>query len=201
MANVKLTKNELKRQKDMLARFNRYLPTLQLKKQQLQMVIRQVEAEIKARREEREEIANDIHRWVELFGEDLTLEELVVIEKVETDEGNIAGIDIPVFQSVTFQDIRWDLYAYPLWTDTAVDRLKKLVTLDAEIAILEEQRWLIAEELRITTQRVNLFEKVMIPETKENIRQIQIYLGDQQTAAVVRGKMAKNNIVKREATG
>ncbi|MFW5828517.1 MAG: V-type ATP synthase subunit D, partial [Alkalispirochaeta sp.] len=35
-------------------------------------------------------------------------------------------------------------------------------------------------------------------ETKENIRMIRIYLGDQQTAAVVRGKIAKRNLVKAE---
>ena len=42
MARIKLTKNELKTQKDNLKRFNRYLPTLVLKKQQLQMEIQKV---------------------------------------------------------------------------------------------------------------------------------------------------------------
>ena len=46
MAAVKLTKNEQKKQKDQLKQFQRYLPTLQLKKQQLQMVIRQIEQEV-----------------------------------------------------------------------------------------------------------------------------------------------------------
>ena len=38
---------------------------------------------------------------------------------------------------------------------------------------------------------VNLFEKVKIPEAKENIRIIRIFMGDQQTAAVARSKIAK----------
>lgn len=71
-----------------------------------------------------------------------------------------------------------------------------MAAFDAEIEVLREQLRLLGEELQITTQRVNLFEKVKIPETKNNIRKIQIYLGDQQTAGVVRGKMAKNKIVK-----
>ena len=50
---------------------------------------------------------------------------------------------------------------------------------------------LLGKERRLTSQRVNLFEKVKIPEAKENIRMISIYLGDQQTSAVVRGKIAK----------
>ena len=53
MAKIKHTKNELKAQRDALARFERYLPTLQLKKQQLQMVIRQVEADLRAKDQER----------------------------------------------------------------------------------------------------------------------------------------------------
>ena len=42
MASVKLTKNELKAQKDLLKMYQRYLPTLTLKKQQLQQQLRQL---------------------------------------------------------------------------------------------------------------------------------------------------------------
>ncbi len=43
---------------------------------------------------------------------------------------------------------------------------------------------------------MNLFEKVKIPETAENIKRIRIYLGDQQTAQVVRGKISKRKLVR-----
>ena len=194
MAKVKLTKNELRNQKDQLKRFQRYLPTLQLKKQQLQMVIRQIEAQEAKKREERDDLQKRINAWVDVFGEDLGLEELVTVSNVETSTGNIAGIDIPVFENMEYEDIDWDLFAMPVWVDAAVERVKELVSADAELEILQEQHRLISEELRVTTQRVNLFEKVKIPEAKENIRQIRIYLGDQQTAEVVRGKIAKKKI-------
>ena len=84
----------------------------------------------------------------------------------------------------------------PLWVDRAIEEIKKILALNSEISILNEQANLLSEELRITTQRVNLFEKVKIPESRENIRVIQIFLGDQQTAAVVRGKISKNKIEK-----
>jgi V/A-type H+-transporting ATPase subunit D len=201
MAKVKLTKNELRNQKDQLKRFQRYLPTLQLKKQQLQMVIRQIEAAEAKKRAERDDLQKRIDAWVDVFGEDLGLEELVTVSNVETSTGNIAGIDIPVFESIEYEDIDWDLFEMPLWVDAAVERVKELVAADAELEILEEQHRLIAEELRITTQRVNLFEKVKIPETKENIRRIRIYLGDQQTAEVVRGKIAKKKIEAKGEQG
>ena len=62
--------------------------------------------------------------------------------------------------------------------------------MEAQIAIL-------AKELRITTQRVNLFEKVKIPECKNNIRIIRIYLGDQQANAVGVSKVAKHKVELR----
>jgi len=199
MANIKLTKNEQKKQKDALKRYERYLPTLVLKKQQLQMVIRQVEAQEKRKRHDKEAVKSEIDRWVAVFGEPAGLDELIGVEEVVTDTGNIAGVDIPVFKDIRFWETEYDLFKTPLWVDTALEELKKLVALEEESRILREQVELLNQELRITSQRVNLFEKVKIPETRENIRRIQIYLGDQQTAAVVRGKIAKKKLVEAES--
>ena len=196
MAKVKLTKNELKKQKDSLKRFQRYLPTLMLKKQQLQMVIRQVESKVRQIEQERRTLQEELDKWIAVFGEDIGMESLIKVERIERETGNIAGVDIPVFKSLELQEIPYDLFTMPLWTDRGLDAIKRIAELDARIDVLKRQIELLSDELRITTQRVNLFEKVMIPETKENIRKIQIYLGDQQTAAVVRGKMAKNKIEK-----
>ena len=200
MAAVKLTKNELKRQNDMLKRFQRYLPTLQLKKQQLQMVIRQVEAKRRHVVERREELASDLNEWIAVFSDNFHLERLIDIERLVTESGNIAGIEIPVFKELQFRILDYDLYAYPYWVDSGIDRLKEMLSCDAEMRVLDRQLEILGEELRITSQRVNLFEKIKIPETKENIRRIRIYLGDQQTAAVVRGKISKNKINRSEST-
>ena len=195
MAAVKLTKNELKKQKDSLKRFQRYLPTLQLKKQQLQLVIRQVEAEEQELRRKQQALRDRLQHWIAVFGDEIDLEEYVKIDHVETETGNIAGVDVPVFKELDFKDIEWALLETPLWIDKGIAALKELITFDAEVAVLQRRRKLLHDELRTTSQRVNLFEKVKIPESKENIRRIQIYLGDQQTAAVVRGKMAKAKVV------
>ena len=107
---------------------------------------------------------------------------------------NIAGVAIPIFEELRFASVSYDLWMMPLWVDRASRELQKILRMDTELRILEKQRELLAIELRTTTQRVNLFEKVKIPETKFNIKQIRIYLGDQQTAAVVRGKISKRNL-------
>ena len=110
MPAIKFTKNELKKQKDGLKRFERYLPTLQLKKQQLQMVIRMVEQQEREKGAELEKTRRDIEGWVELFGETRDIGSLVKLASLETETGNIAGVDIPVFKSISFEDIRYDLF-------------------------------------------------------------------------------------------
>jgi len=196
MATIKLTKNELKKQKDALKRFERYLPTLMLKKQQLQMVIRQAELAEQEKRREREAAHAELVEWIAVFGEEIDLSSLVRVASVRTDSGNIAGVEIPLFEGMDFESIPYDLFRVPLWVDRAIEMMKRLLSLDMEAEILKEQVRRLERELRITTQRVNLFEKVKIPETRGNIRKIRIYLGDEQTASVVRGKMAKSAILE-----
>ncbi|MDO5441276.1 MAG: V-type ATP synthase subunit D [Bacillota bacterium] len=197
---VKLTKNELKVQKDKLKQFERYLPTLQLKKQQLQSVITQVVSELQLTEKARSEMIGDLDDWVavfaenKLFDEEKKLSNIVQPDKVICDTDNIAGVRIPVFKELSFKDIEYDVADYPLWVDTAVIKLREIAKLDALATTLRKQADLLEQELRSTAQRVNLFEKVKIPEAKENIRVIGIYLGDQQTAAVVRGKIAKKKL-------
>ena len=196
MANIKLTKNEQKTQKDALKRFTRYLPTLMLKKQQLQLVIRGLEADVKAKQDERKVLEGEIQSWVDVFGEEVEFDKLVRIKYLETEEGNIAGVDIPVFKGIEFEQIEYDLFRQPLWVDAAVEKVSKLLACDEELKIIAKQLELLDAELRVTSQRVNLFEKVKIPETKTIIKKIGVYLGDQQTAAVVRGKISKKKLVR-----
>jgi len=197
---VKLTKNELKVQKDRLKQFQRYLPTLQLKKQQLQAVVMQVTVQLEQVARQRQAAVAGLDDWVAVFSEndsfpaEKRLETLVRPRHVVCGEQNIAGVVVPVFQELSFEDIQYDVADYPLWVDTAAVRLREIARLDALEKTLRRQVELLEQELRATAQRVNLFEKVKIPEAKENIRVIGIYLGDQQTSAVVRGKIAKKKL-------
>lgn len=191
MAKIKLTKNELKAQRDALKRFSRYLPTLQLKKQQLQMEMRRLDQEILEKRDEEQEARAKLSSWIQLYSEPIDLGPYADVEKLETSHGNIAGVNIPLLDTLTFKRVVPDLFETAPWIDTGIETLKQLTRLRVERQILEEQHRLLGEELRTTTQRVNLFEKVKIPEAKENIRVIRIFMGDQQTAAVARSKIAK----------
>ena len=195
MAKIKLTKNELKVQKDQLKMFNRYLPTLMLKKQQLQTEIRTIDAKAKEVRAARVNLEKEFDKWIAVFGEREAFKpEMVTVKNIKKGTGNIAGVTIPIYEGADFGRGDYDLYETPLWIDMAADRMEKALSLDLEAEVLDEQVRLLSQELKTTTQRVNLFEKVKIPEAKANIKNISVYLGDEQTAAVVRSKISKKKL-------
>ena len=198
MASIKLTKNELKIQKDALKMYRRYLPTLTLKKQQLQVEIFSIRSKAAAVRRAREELERGFDDWIAVFSEqDAFPDKVITVSNIRRGEANIAGVTIPTFEGADFSREDYDLYETPLWVDIAADHMERALSLDLEAEALDEQVRLLEAELRSTSQRVNLFEKVKIPETEENIRKISIYLADQQVNAVVRSKIAKLKIAAR----
>ncbi|NLE66405.1 MAG: V-type ATP synthase subunit D [Lentisphaerae bacterium] len=191
MPKIKHTKNELKTQRDALLRFRRYLPTLELKKQQLQVEVRRLQRALEEKQAEYDRLMAGLESWVALFAEDAGLETLIRLAAVRVSETNIAGISIPVFQEAVFERKAPDLFDTPPWIDDAMDFLESAQRVLIEKRILEQELALLKEELLVTSQRVNLFEKIKIPEAAENIRVIRIFLGDEQTAGVARSKIAK----------
>ncbi|PIP18717.1 MAG: V-type ATP synthase subunit D [Candidatus Omnitrophica bacterium CG08_land_8_20_14_0_20_41_16] len=202
MPRIKLTKGEFKKQRDALKQYERYLPTLQLKKQQLQLeILRQLNifAEKKHSQDQERKL---IISWIGLLEDPvISIKPYLIINKITTGLKNIAGVDIPIYENIEFPPAEYDLFMAPLWVDAAIDALRAYVSVEAQLSVIERGLALLKYELRITTQRVNLFEKVKIPEAKENIRLIKIYIGDQLSNAVGRCKIAKRKIEELELEG
>ncbi len=201
MAKIKFTKGELKKQRDSLKQFERYLPTLLLKKQQLQMKILEVRRQMSLLQGVLTRMESAFARWIGLLADpylpaSADFSSWVVPASVEMQTINIAGANLPVFKEVKFSQARYDLRTMPFWVDLAVVDLRKYFQVVAEIYVLKCQMECLDKELRITTQRVNLFEKIKIPESLDNIRRIRIYLGDQMTSAVGICKVAKAKILQ-----
>jgi len=195
MAKIKLTKGELKRQRDALKQFQRYLPTLQLKKQQLQLEIMQQNSILAEKKQSSFKKKQAINLWIGLLAQpQVDLKQFLKPGKITTHLKNIAGVDIPVFEALEFAPADYDLFLTPLWVDAAIEAFREIITLDKEILVGQDGVIILRNELRITTQRVNLFEKVKIPQAEEDIRLIKIYIGDQMANAVGRSKMAKRKI-------
>lgn len=198
MKKVKLTKPELKKQKDSLKRFQRYLPTLQIKKQLLQLEMGRILREIKEINGEIARIKDSINPWAGYLAQGIDLSQLLVIEGIETKKVNVTGVDIPVFVAAHIHIEEYDLFEYPLWVDKALEILQALVILTARRIILETQFRLLSVELQITSQRVNLFEKVKIPEAENAIKKISIHMAEQMATAVGWARIARKKIQAQE---
>ncbi len=201
MAELKLNKTELKAQKTLLSQLTKYLPTLQLKKQQLQSEVDKVRAEYEAIEQEIKDRRASLSEWSELLSQKLTIHlfQVVEIEEITTRSENIAGVDVPFFDTIRFKDITYSTYIKPVWLDRATKELRELVSLREKKKVTAQRTTLLEEELRQTSIKVNLFEKRMIPQTKENIRRIKIFLGDQEIAAICNAKIAKDKLRKKAA--
>lgn len=200
MAKIKLTKNELRVQKDALKMYKRYLPTLTLKKQQLQAEIRVIEEKAQAVKEQKAQLEKGFSSWIAVFSEQNAFPpDVITVSNIKKGVGNIAGVEIPIYEGADFSREDYDFYTTPLWVDMAATHMEKAMSLDLEAEVLDEQVRLLEKELLTTSQRVNLFEKVKIPETEENIKKISIYMADQQVSAVVRSKISKSKIARQTA--
>ncbi len=193
---IKLTRPELKRHRDALSRYERYLPMLKLKQQQLQITLREaVERRIEAERaRDAAHAAVQVYRSVLADRAGVPLESLSRPSEVKTAAKNIAGVEIPVFQEVVFPPAIYSLFGTPPWVDQTLADLRERSRCEAMAKIASREETLLRNELARIVQRVNLFEKVMIPTAREAIRMIRIHLGDQMTAAVGRSKIAKNKL-------
>lgn len=195
-AKYKLTRPELKRFRDILSRYQRYLPMLKLKQQQLQTMMREVSRQ---RREAESAVqeATELFRRYEAVLADVAgvpVRQLAEPEDIKTGQTNVAGVNIPVFEEVVFAQATYSLFGTPVWVDQALADLRERNKRQAKFDVLTQQYDLLDHELTRIVQRVNLFEKVKIPEAQEAIRVIRIKLGDEMTAAVGRAKIAKSKL-------
>jgi len=195
---LKLTRPELKRQRDALNRFQRYLPMLKLKQQQLQLTIRQIDKERLSAMEEEDRARKKFEAYQVILNDvaGVDVSALAKFTEIKTSEMNIAGVAIPLFEDVFFPEVNYSLFSTPAWVDAALLDLREVNRRKAILEILLRQHELLQRELTKIIQRVNLFEKVKIPEAKENIRRIRIQLGDEMASAVGRAKIAKNKLTE-----
>jgi len=199
MSILKLTKNELRSQQTRLTQFQRYLPTLQLKKAMLQLEVNLVQLEIARLKSELLEFREKIDHFSPLLLEKVSCNIVgyADILQVRKRYENVAGVEIPILEDVIFREIDYSLLDTPVWTDRATELVQELVVARETIAVAEEKRRALEKDLRDVSIRVNLFEKILIPRAQENIKKIRIFLGDQQLASVAQAKVAKKKIAAR----
>lgn len=200
MAEIKLTKNELRIQQNKYNQLAKYLPTLQLKKAMLQIEVNEVRAEILRLEKNFIEARGRVAEYGQLFSQHIgiNVRNLAKVSSILKRTENIAGVDTPIYEGVEFEPIDYSLFESPPWLDAAIQGLRVLVEARAELLVTNERKAALEKELRDVSIRVNLFEKNLIPKALANIKKIKIFLGDQQLAAVSQAKVAKTKIEERK---
>jgi V/A-type H+/Na+-transporting ATPase subunit D len=192
MARLSLTKASLTKEKSLLRTFQDVLPSLDMKR-------RQIGAEReKARRllaESQEKAAavepNVAARLPMVANTAIDLSDLVAIAALEIGEENLMGTRLPVLQSLSFRVSPYGVLTKPFWVDALVVVLQQAMEQTIRIQVARRRVDALEQAERIVTQRYNLFEKVLIPRSRQNIRIISIYLADAERAGVVNSKIAK----------
>lgn len=187
-----LNKTVLKQRRDQLSTFQRFLPSLDLKRQQLIADSQRAQRVLRATEQEIDELLDSQEGLFALLGASKqNMSGLVTVESVTVSDENVLGVKLPVLGQIRFRRNEYSMLAKPFWVDFLVELLEKTASLYLR---RENERARVArlqEAVRRITQRVNLFEKVLIPQAENDIQRIKIYLADTERAAVVRSKIAK----------
>lgn len=189
----KLNKSELTRLKREEKLYLQYLPVLKLKQEQLQIEQNRIRKSLDEARLQKQEALLKLAPFISFFAgkEDISLHDVVVADGIKTLTKSTAGVTIKVFESLSFKEIDVPYFQTAPWLVRSLPLVKAYLQSEAHLRFLTEEDRIIRRELRKSVQKVNLFDKVLIPNTKLAIRRIKISLGDEHVAMVTRGKIAK----------
>ncbi|ANH78874.1 V-type ATP synthase subunit D [Candidatus Chlamydia sanziniae] len=198
---IKLTKHTLRLEKTKLARLEAYLPTLKLKKALLQAEVHMANRDFIKKKKIYKQARDRVYAFAELFSIPLYIDcikKSFTIDSVDKDYENIAGVEIPLIRNVTLALPSYPLLGTPIWLDGLISSSQEFVRTKVFAEVAEERRKILEEELRSVSIRVNLFEKKLIPGTKETLKKIAIFLSDRSITDVGQVKMAKKKIELRK---
>jgi len=193
MARLLLSKATLSAERKQLAAYRRFLPSLEMKRLQLMATVKYYQQALAESQQQQQAIQQRVmHDYPMVANDRIELRQLVQINAVDTRRKNIAGVWIEELATVNFHLAPLSILTRPHWVD-GVQRLLQQA-LQLEIQQRQQRKILqqLEQELLKVTQRVNLFDKVLIPQALANIRKIQIFLDDKDREAVITSKIAKN---------
>jgi V/A-type H+-transporting ATPase subunit D len=192
VTKLRLSKNSLQQQQQQLKLYKRLLPSLDLKRRQLTVEAQKARAEYQAATLAAELLEAKIGQELPMLADDtLDVSGLVEMKGYRIGEQNVVGTRLPALEHVDFVVAEYSRLATPAWIDVLVDRLKVAAEARVRARVAGQRVQTLDHAVRRITQRVNLFEKILIPTAQKNIQRIRIYLGDAERAAVITSKLAK----------
>lgn len=193
MARLQLSKSSLARELSSLKTYERFLPSLDLKRQQLMAEQSSARRALAETEREIEALTKDLAAKAPMLANtSVSINKLVRIREVRRGTQNVVGVNLPTLQAVNFETRPYSKLTKPHWVDFVKERLRAALELHMRRTVEVERIAILDEAVKTIRQRVNLFDKVLIPRTKGNIKRIKVYLSDEQVSAVVRSKLSKS---------
>ena len=200
MATLSLNKTSLQQQREKLGLFERFLPSLDLKRQQVTAEYKKSVQVLAEAEQGAGKASRSLTGLLPILGSaTVKLSGLVRIRRVDIGEEDVLGVRLPALKAVEFVTADYSLLATPFWIDDLVTCLKEVATYRIRLHVYRERAARMQSAVRRITQRVNLFDKVLIPNAKRDIARIQIFLSDVGRAAVVTSKIAKGKRARQPA--
>lgn len=191
-SRLALNKAELQRQLRSLSDYRQFLPSLDLKRRQLLAERARARSALDAVRTAEQAATARIGAEFPMLSDDrVALDGLVSISEVSVGEENLLGLRLPRLDRMEAEVAPYSRLGRPHWVDPLVDRLREALCLGYEVEVASERLRRLERAVVKITQRVNLFDKVLIPRAERAVRRIRLHLSDVERAAVVRAKIAK----------
>ncbi|MEY3287765.1 MAG: hypothetical protein RLZZ419_7 [Pseudomonadota bacterium] len=192
MAKLKLSKHELHEQQEQLKLYQRLLPSLDLKRRQLMLEAKKAQDEYAAAQAAVDDLETRIGEELPMLADkEFRLGGLVQLKSCKVIEQNVVGVKLPFLDSIDCEVTDYSRLSTPPWVDTLVQRLKDATEQRMRAEIAGQRLGILQTSVRRITQRVNLFEKILIPTARQSIQKIRIFLGDAERASVITSKLAK----------
>ncbi len=192
MPQLALNKTSLTRESRQLVTYERFLPSLDLKRRQLIAERNKAKKDLATTRTSIAHLEARSGREIPMAADErINLAGLIAVGSVEIVDENLVGLRLPALRDVELVRADYSFLARPHWVDVLVELLEELLTLRVRAQVQEQRLAVLNTAVKKITQRVNLFDKVLIPRTRDNIRRIRIKLSDNEKAAVVNAKIAK----------
>ncbi len=192
MQKLALNKSSLGKEKQRKASYERYLPSLEMKQKQLLQERKSAEQKLASHAAEMDKLYAFVKEHLPMLAvSNIKMEGLVSVTNYKLAEQNVLGTKLPTLAEVSFSHMEFGYLARPHWFDALAATLEKMMRLKLEKEVLDIRLKRLNKAVQTITQRVNLFSQVLIPEAQKNIKEIGLFLADQDRASVVRSKLAK----------
>ncbi|XSG83849.1 MAG: V-type ATP synthase subunit D [Methylohalobius sp. ZOD2] len=187
-----LNKSEMAKAQRRLKTYRRLLPPLDIKRKQLIQEKNKALRLVEITQEKMNSIRSKVDRNLPMLANrEIDLTDLTKVKSIEMGEENLVGARLPVIRAMHMESTKYGFLTKPHWVDNAKKLLEAYLRLQIQQRVNEQRLALLEKAVIKATQRVNIIEKILIPETRQHIREILIHLDEIERASVIRAKITK----------